>query len=131
PTPTPRTPSSDAALSLVMIPGRDRLLLQPRAQMLYVLMDFKLATEVGTSTQPLSLSLVLDHSSSMQRDDKLQRLKEAVARIIDTMNPLDYLSIITFGDRATVLLPSSPLGNKRAAKEALDAIPCRGGTEIS
>jgi Ca-activated chloride channel homolog len=47
------------------------------------------------------------------------------------MSPRDYLSIVTFGDRATVLLPSSPLGTKRAAREALDTIRCRGGTEIS
>ncbi|MDB5075053.1 MAG: von Willebrand factor type [Chloroflexi bacterium] len=129
-------PSTEAsgvksALDITVIPGRERLLVQPRAQMLYVLLDLNLSEEVGSSTQPLNLSLVLDHSSSMQRDDKLQKLKEAVARIIDMMSPLDNLSIVTFGDRSTVLLPSSPLGTKRAAKEALDAIRCRGGTEIS
>ncbi|HXT36710.1 MAG TPA: VWA domain-containing protein [Chloroflexota bacterium] len=119
------------ALRVVLTPGRESLLLQPRAQMMYVLLDLKLSQETRSSTQPLNLSLVLDHSSSMQRDDKLQRLKEAVSRIIDMMEPHDYLSIVTFGDRATVLLPSSPLGDKHAAKEALDAIRCRGGTEIS
>jgi Ca-activated chloride channel homolog len=119
------------ALLGVLTPGRESLLLQPRAQMLYVLVDLKLSREARASTQPLNLSLVLDHSSSMQRDNKLQRLKEAVSRIIDMMDEQDYLSIVTFGDRATVLLPSSPLGNKRAAKEALDAIRCRGGTEMS
>jgi Ca-activated chloride channel family protein len=124
-------PGVEPALSVVMTPGRDRLLLQPRAQMLYILLDFKLADHLESSTQPLNLALVLDHSSSMQRDDKLQRLKEAVGRIIDLMDPRDYLSIITFGDRATVLLNSSPLGTKRAAREALDGIRCRGGTEIS
>ncbi|HVA88968.1 MAG TPA: VWA domain-containing protein [Chloroflexota bacterium] len=118
-------------LQVVLTPGRESLLLQPRAQMLYVLLDLKLSQETRSNTQPLNLSLVLDHSSSMQRDDKLQRLKEAVSRIIDMMEPHDYLSIVTFGDRATVLLASSPLGDKRAAKEALDAIRCRGGTEIS
>jgi Ca-activated chloride channel family protein len=119
------------ALEVSATLGRDKLLVQPRAQMLYVLLDLKLNDEIGTSVQPLNLSLVLDHSSSMQRDDKLQRLKEAVSRIIDMMSPRDYLSIVTFGDRATVLLPCGPLGTKRAAKEALDAIRCRGGTEIS
>ena len=99
--------------------------------MLYALLDLRLEQDIRSSTQPLNLSLVLDHSSSMQRDDKLQRLKEAVARIIDMMDPRDYLSIVTFGDRASILLPSAPLGNKRAAKEALDSIRCRGGTEIS
>jgi Ca-activated chloride channel family protein len=127
----PPASAESPALTVTVVPGRDRLLVQPRAQMLYVLLDLQLSAEIGNSSQPLNLSLVLDHSSSMQRDDKLQRLKEAVARIIDLMNPRDYLSIVTFGDRATVLLPSSPLGNKRAAKEALDAIRCRGGTEIS
>lgn len=121
----------EPALGMILVPGRDRLLLQQKAQMLYVLLDFKRHDGVGSSTQPLNLSLVLDHSSSMQRDDKLQRLKEAVSRIIDMMDGRDYLSIVTFGDRASVLLPSQPLGNKRAAKESLDGIRCRGGTEIS
>ena len=121
----------EPALGLILVPGRDRLLLQQKAQMLYVLLELKRHDGVGSSTQPLNLSLVLDHSSSMQRDDKLQRLKEAVSRIIDMMDSRDYLSIVTFGDRASVLLPSQPLGNKRAAKESLDGIRCRGGTEIS
>lgn len=128
-----RAADTDAALVLQVqvVPGRDRLLLQPRAQMFYTLLELKLGKDVALNRQPLNLSLVLDHSSSMQRDDKLQRLKEAVTRIVDMMHPRDYLSIITFGDRASVLLPSAPLGNKRAAKEALDGIRCRGGTEIS
>ena len=121
----------EPALGMILVPGRDRLLLQQKAQMLYVLLELKRHDGVGSSTQPLNLSLVLDHSSSMQRDDKLQRLKEAVSRIIDMMDGHDYLSIVTFGDRASVLLPSQPLGNKRAAKESLDGIRCRGGTEIS
>jgi Ca-activated chloride channel family protein len=125
------TPPEGSALQVVLTPGRESLLLQPRAQMLYVLLDLKLSQEIRAGGQPLNLSLVLDHSSSMQREDKLQRLKEAVSRIIDMMQPQDYLSIVTFGDRATVLLPSSPLGDKRPAKEALDAIRCRGGTEMS
>ena len=133
--PAPAAPGTGVdeqpTLNVVVIPGRDRLLLQQRAQMLYVLLELKLSEQAASSQQPLNVSLVLDHSSSMQRDDKLLRLKEAVMRIIDLMHPLDYLSIITFGDRAQVLLPSSPLGNKRAAKEALDGIRCRGGTEIS
>ncbi len=126
-TPTPDRP----ALEMVIMPGRDKLLVQPRAQMLYVLLELHLSQHVGHSSQPLNLALVLDHSSSMQREDKLQRLKDAVVRIIDMMSPRDYLSIVTFGDRATLLLPNGPLGSKRAAREALDGIRCRGGTEIS
>ncbi|HWE62640.1 MAG TPA: VWA domain-containing protein [Chloroflexota bacterium] len=126
-----QSPATAPLLQLQVVPGRDRLLLQPRAQMFYALFELKLREDVTLNEQPLNLALVLDHSSSMQRNDKLQRLKEAVSRIIDMMSPRDYLSIITFSDRASILLPSAPLGNKRAAKEALDGIRCRGGTEIS
>ena len=126
-----QAPTAVPVLKVHVVPGRDSLLVQPRAQMFYALLDLKLSDAVQVSQQPLNMSLVLDHSSSMQRNDKLQRLKEAVSRIVDMMNPRDYLSIVTFGDRASVLLPSAPLGNKRAARQALDAIRCRGGTEIS
>lgn len=124
-------PDGSGLLQISTVPGREKLLLQSRAQMFYLLLELKLGDRVRTTRQPINLSLVLDHSSSMQRNDKLQRLKEAVSRIIDIMEPTDILSIITFGDRATVLLPSGEIGNKRAAKEALDSIRCRGGTEIS
>jgi Ca-activated chloride channel family protein len=99
--------------------------------MLYYLLDFSLAPGIEAATQPLNLMLVLDHSSSMARGDKMIRLKEAVARIIDLLGAEDYLGIISFGDRASVLLPSAPLGDKRSARAALDSFRSRGGTEIS
>jgi Ca-activated chloride channel family protein len=99
--------------------------------MLYYLLDFTLAPASDAATQQLNLMLVLDHSSSMGRGDKMTRLKEAVARIIDLMGPEDHLGIVMFGDRASVLLPSAQLGDKRRARAALDGFRSHGGTEIS
>jgi Ca-activated chloride channel family protein len=67
----------------------------------------------------------------MLRGGKVERLKETVRGIIEQLDEDDFLSIVTFGDRAEVLLPAQPLRNKAMVQGAIDAMRCRGGTEIS
>ena len=106
------------------VPSHDR-------QMLYALIGLRASDSVVFPRVPLNLCLVLDHSSSMLRGGKVDRLKETVRGIIDQLDEDDYLSIVTFGDRAEVLSPAQPLRNKAMAQGAIDAMRCRGGTEIS
>ena len=127
----PPQPEGEQPLIITATAGKEWVHAQSSEQMLYYLLDFSLAPDIVTTTQPLNLMLVLDHSSSMGRGDKMIRLKEAVTRIIDLMEPEDYLGVVTFGDRASILLPSAPLGDKRLARAALDGFRSHGGTEIS
>jgi Ca-activated chloride channel family protein len=99
--------------------------------MVYALITLRASESVVFPRVPLNLCLVLDHSSSMLRNGKVERLKETVRGIIDQLDEEDFLSIVTFGDRAEVLLPAQPLRNKALVQGAIDAIRCRGGTEIS
>ena len=124
-------PQSELPLMITAIPGKAAVHRQSGEQMLYYLLDLSLAPGIAIATQQLNLMLVLDHSSSMARGDKMTRLREAVARIIDLMAAEDYLGIVMFGDRASILLPSTPLGDKRLARAALDSFRSHGGTEIS
>src|SRR5579885_2916561 len=103
----------------------------PQPQMLYALISLRTSETVSFPRVPLNLCLVLDHSSSMLRGGKVDRLKETVRGIIDQLDEEDFLSIVTFGDRAEVLSPAQPLRNKAMAQGAIDAMRCRGGTEIS
>jgi Ca-activated chloride channel family protein len=99
--------------------------------MYYVLLSVRASESVVFPRVPLNLCLVLDHSSSMLRGGKVDRLKETVRGIIDQLDEDDYLAIVTFGDRAEVLLPAQPLRNKDMVRSAIESIHCRGGTEIS
>ncbi len=99
--------------------------------MFYALIGLRASETIVFPRIPLNLALVLDHSSSMLRGGKVDGLKRTVHLIIDQLAEDDYLSIITFGDRAEVLLPAQPVRNKQTAHEAMDAMRCRGGTEIS
>lgn len=99
--------------------------------MFYVLLSLRASESVVFPRIPLNLCLVLDHSSSMLRGGKVDRLKETVRGIIDQLDEEDYLSIVTFGDRAEILLPAQTLHNRDMVQDAIDAIHCRGGTEIS
>jgi len=99
--------------------------------MYYVLLSVRASESVVFPRVPLNLCLVLDHSSSMLRGGKVDRLKETVRGIIEQLDEEDYLAIVTFGDRAEVLLPAQPLRGKDVVQGAIDAIHCRGGTEIS
>ncbi len=99
--------------------------------MYYVLLSVRASESVVFPRVPLNLCLVLDHSSSMLRGGKVDRLKETVRGIIAQLDEEDYLAIVTFGDRAEVLLPAQPLRNKDMVQSAIESIHCRGGTEIS
>jgi len=99
--------------------------------MYYLLLGVRASESVVFPRIPLNLCLLLDHSSSMLRGGKVDRLKETVRGLIDQLDEEDYLSIVTFGDRAEILLPAQPLRNKDMVRGAIDAIHCRGGTEIA
>lgn len=97
----------------------------------YALLNVRASDSVVFPRVPLNLCLVLDHSSSMLRGNKVERLKETVHGIINQLDDDDFLSIVSFGDRAEVLLPAQPLRDKNAVHGAIDSLRCRGGTEIS
>jgi len=99
--------------------------------MYYALLSVRASESVVFPRVPLNLCLVLDHSSSMLRGGKVERLKETVRGLIAQLEDDDYLSIVTFGDRAEILLPAQPLRHKDMVQGAIDAIHCRGGTEIA
>jgi Ca-activated chloride channel family protein len=99
--------------------------------MFYALIAMRASEGVVFPRVPLNLCLVLDHSSSMLRGNKVDRLKDTVRGIVAQLDEDDFLSIVTFGDRAEILLPAQPLRDKALVRGAIDAMRCRGGTEIS
>ena len=86
---------------------------------------------VGTSAiAPLNLSLVLDTSGSMS-GAKLQNLKRAVGWVIDHLSPRDNLAITLFDDEVHPLVSSTPVSDRAALREKINAIREAGGTAMS
>jgi Ca-activated chloride channel family protein len=99
-------------------------------QVVYALVDI-VSTQADqvTSTLPLNISLVLDNSTSMD-GARLDILKAATKEIIQELNMDDLISVISFNDRANVLLPSQTQPTQAQVDSNVGALFAEGGTEI-
>lgn len=100
-------------------------------QLIYVLLEVS-AHGVPTTMPklPLNLCLVIDRSSSM-RGEQLQQVKDASNRIVDMLGEDDYLSLVTFNDRAEVVIASQRARNKSDLKRMIGGVEAAGGTEMA
>ncbi|MBK8904060.1 MAG: VWA domain-containing protein [Anaerolineaceae bacterium] len=108
--------------------SRDRIKASDAEQMVYLLLDV-LPPEQEVKQRPLNLSLVLDRSTSMQ-GSRLSHVKTAVELLVNRLTKKDTLSIISFSDRAEVVVPSGKIENPTAVIGELRSVQASGGTEI-
>lgn len=98
-------------------------------QALYVILDISVASVQTAGRLPFNLCLVIDRSTSM-KGARLQKVKESTREIIDHLREQDVFALVTFSDRAQVVIPSQSNVNKIWAKSLLNNIQAGGGTEI-
>ena len=79
---------------------------------------------------PINFCLVLDRSGSMQ-GAKLNAMKAATRRLIETLTPQDIVSIVIFDDTVQTLVPATPATDQAALLAAVDSIQESGGTAMS
>ncbi|MEI7555520.1 VWA domain-containing protein [Candidatus Chlorohelix sp.] len=79
---------------------------------------------------PLNICLVIDQSSSM-RGEKLFALKSAAKHVVDQLANEDFFSLISFNDRATVVVNSQRVDSRENIKMLIDSIEAKGGTELA
>ena len=98
-------------------------------QILYLLVELRPQdNNIGTSL-PLNLCLVLDRSSSM-RGERLDQVKNALQMLLEKLSPGDVLSVVSFSDRAQIVLPARPIGKHQEPIAKIQDIQVAGGTEI-
>lgn len=113
-------------------------------QVVYALVTLA-AREATAARRPLTLGLVLDRSTSM-RGERLEKVVAAVELLLDRLAPDDALALVSFSDRAEVVLPAAVLGATHAPsvshadrdtaaawrdpRRRLRALAASGGTEI-
>ncbi|MGC8958653.1 MAG: vWA domain-containing protein [Chloroflexia bacterium] len=117
-------------IRLCCTPSRQRLPALQEQQVLYLLVELlPTGGEPGQTRLPLDICLVLDCSSSM-RGDRLHQAKEAARYIVGQLTPEDSFCLITFNDRATVVVPRQPVQTPAAIREHIAEIQASGGTEM-
>jgi Ca-activated chloride channel homolog len=127
---SPTTAMMDHALQVTARPYPTTLTRAPGPQRAYILLRAGAPADACVSRTPLNLILALDTSSSM-RGQRLHHVREAARRIIEALSPVDTFGLVTFNDRATVLLPADPVGDGIVARSALDSMTAFAGTEIA
>jgi Ca-activated chloride channel homolog len=102
-------------------------------QVLYLLLE--ILPQVRSSTVStkrdagLNLTLVLDHSNSMN-GVRLDRVKIAATEIIEQLSEKDTLSVVSFNDRAEVVIPATSVQEKKSMVSRTRMMRASGGTEI-
>ena len=110
--------------------SQDRLTKNKEAQIIYALVDIiSLQAEKDTSDLPLNISLVLDNSTSMD-GPRMEILKASTKEIIQELGEDDLVSVISFNDRAKVLIPSQNQPSISLVESSIGGLFAEGGTEI-
>jgi Ca-activated chloride channel family protein len=119
--------------SLRVTPSKRAVVPLPEPQVIYllaeILPDPRARDQEQKRESRLNLTLILDHSNSMN-GTRLDKVKVAAHQIIDQLTKDDILSIISFNDRAEVIIPATPVDNKHALKAKVSMMNASGGTEI-
>ena len=80
---------------------------------------------------PHHLIYLLDASSSMKEENRLNRLKENTKYIVDFQQDKDRISIISFAEGGTVILKNEPCSDKISIHKKIDSITAGGATNVN
>jgi Ca-activated chloride channel homolog len=83
---------------------------------------------VSTEAIPNNLVFLIDVSGSMQDTDKLPLLKASFQLLLDSLQPNDLVSIVTYAGASGLALPATPVRNKKDILNALDRLKAGGST---
>jgi|Deesub1362A_J573_1020465.scaffolds.fasta_scaffold01906_1 Ca-activated chloride channel family protein len=80
--------------------------------------------------RPLNLALVLDVSGSMAYDGKMRALKTSLSTFLRSLQPDDWVAIVTYSDQAGVLQPPRPVGHGRWIEPIIYGLHPDGATNL-
>jgi Ca-activated chloride channel homolog len=100
-------------------------------QLVYLLLNLAPTEEQKkeTASAPLNICLVLDCSTSM-KGEKLDIVKGTAVQLMRRLKPQDIFSIVSFSDRAEVVLPATRQANLQRSENRVHMLRTSGGTEI-
>ena len=78
---------------------------------------------------PLNISVVIDHSGSME-GDKLLYAKKAAKFVVDKLGSDDFLSVVMYDSQVEVVVASGSIKDRAGIKAKIDAIKDNSGTNL-
>lgn len=113
-----------------LIYSRPNLIHLDEPQMLYLIMELESPAEARQSpAPPLNVCLVLDRSTSM-KGEKMDVVKSTAIQVLRNLRPQDILSVVTFSDRAEVVIPAAYHQDRTRLEARIQMIQPSGATEI-
>ncbi len=89
------------------------------------------ARNVGREAmKPAHLVFAVDASGSMARPDRLGLIRYALKKLVGKLRPNDRISLVMYATGARTLLDSIPARQRAEIDRAVDAIQCRGSTNL-
>jgi Ca-activated chloride channel family protein len=77
-----------------------------------------------------ALTFVIDTSGSMEREGRLELVKDALARLVDGLGRDDTVAIVTFGNDGRVLLEPTPASHRHEIIDAIGSLRPGGSTNL-
>lgn len=126
----PESEKSASGINIKTLQSKTKISKSSTAQLIYALIDISAKPISNKPVQrPLNLALVLDRSTSMN-GERMSMVKDNAIRLINQLSPDDIISIVTFSDRAEVLLPPSHPTDPHMIESKISRISTGGATEI-
>jgi Ca-activated chloride channel family protein len=91
------------------------------------LTGFRLATD--RERTPANVSIVLDRSGSME-GEKIEQAKEAAIMALDMLDERDIVSVVTYSDTVSVLVPATRVSNRRNIRRMIRSVYADGSTAL-
>jgi len=74
------------------------------------------------------LTFVIDVSGSMDMENRLELVKDALWLLVEELRPTDEIGIVVYGSRARVVLEHTPVEHSRHILRAIDRLQPEGAT---
>jgi len=116
-------------VALTLLQSRDEMPPMDSQQMLYLFAEIRPQEGQRGPRKRLNIALVIDRSTSMQ-GARMHNVKSAAFDLLESLQADDRLGVVTFSDRAEVVVASQLARDKRALRTAIASIIAEGGTEI-
>jgi Ca-activated chloride channel family protein len=125
--PTPSGPTGSLGFSARLDQGT---LLAGSEEDRFLVITVKAPEPESGRRMPVDVAVVMDTSGSMSGWHKIDYARLAARELVDSLRPGDRFSLVTFSDRARVLLPSQTVGDKQSILDTIDRVQEGGGTNM-
>lgn len=110
-------------MSLMITPNLNRNYIETNKQAtIYVMFEIYHPEHLGEGTlklesikhkPPARVCFCIDTSGSMKDEGKLEIAKNAVVKYLDYLDPMDYVAVVTFDEKAKIVVPLQRAVNKK------------------